>query len=84
MTPDELRALPVGTKVLFDIGVGDKGEPIFDMGTIIATGKCVTIVWSDGLEQYVGTSNGWAKFIKEISLATQPAEIQDAERHISA
>jgi hypothetical protein len=68
MTPQQLKELPVGAKVLFETEVGEKGEPIFDTGEVIASGETVTIRWNDGLTTYIGTQGrAWLQFISYIT-----------------
>jgi hypothetical protein len=68
MTPQQLKQLPVGAKVLFETEVGEKGEPIFDTGEVINSGETVTIKWNDGLTNYIGiNSPAWEQFISYIT-----------------
>ena len=73
MTPQELAALPKGTRVRFDLSP-DEG---YDYGTIVQTGSTVQIIWDeDGVTSIIDTKRGsWEKFIVDISLDTGPGPV---------
>lgn len=74
MTPQELAALPVGTRVQFDLRVDESDAPVFDYGTVRASGGTCAIEWDaqDGsppVTGYIDTKSiSWARFIKDIGI----------------
>lgn len=64
MTPQELAALPKGTRIRFDLSP-DEG---YDYGTIVQAGSTVQIIWDeDGVTSIIDTKRGsWEKFIVDI------------------
>jgi DNA primase len=73
LTPQELAALPKGTRVKFDLNP-DEG---FDYGTVVQAGSVVQITWDeDSVTSIIDTKRGtWENFIVDILLDTPPESV---------
>ena len=80
MTPQELAALPVGTRIKYSLApvvepLPDETEWGYDYGTIERSGTQVLVAW-DAIDEFADVSQSfidtsslfWAKFIEDISL----------------
>ena len=73
MTPQELVALPVGTKVRMNVGTWntetETREDDWDTRVITRSGTTCQIMWEGDVENIIPTDNqGWAMFIGELRL----------------
>ncbi len=74
MTPQELAALPQGTRVRFPV---EENEPvegelirIYDCGTVGLAGPTTHVTWDDGPTTLIDTkSKAWEGFIGEMEIA---------------
>lgn len=60
MTPEQLKALPVGSLVKIKI------DEHWEVGEILKTGpQEVTVIWPEsGVKQYIGFTSSWLSFIE--------------------
>lgn len=75
MTPQDLAALPVGTRVSFknDVLPDEPENPAFDYGVVAARGSIVRIEWDTGIPSgsLIDTKSPfWEEFILDIEVQT--------------